>query len=329
MNETALTVSDAELLATGVQTLQIEAAGVAALRDRLGDGFVSAVRRILASDGRVVVTGLGKSGAIARKIASTLAGTGTPASFLHPTEAAHGDLGVLVSGDVLLVVSKSGVTDELATLLPAVRRIGAPIIAITGAPESPLARAADVALDASVKEEACPHDLAPTASSTAALAMGDAVAMAVMQARDMSPEDFARLHPGGALGRRLLWTVRDVMLTGAEVPRVAADDTLANAMMLIANQRGTVVVTDASGELGGVVTAGDLTRFAAKHREFLERQVHEAMNDDPKWTGPERRATDALASMEAHGIMAMPVLEGRFVVGIVHLHDLLRAGVRP
>ena len=329
MNETAPDVSDAELLATGIETLRIEAAGVAALRDRLGVAFVSAVRRILASDGRVVVTGLGKSGVIARKIASTLAGTGTPASFLHPTEAAHGDVGVLVSGDVLLVVSKSGVTDEFAALLPAVRSIGAPIIAITGAPESPLARAADVALDAAVKEEACPHDLAPTASSTAALAMGDAVAMAVMQARDLRAEDFARLHPGGALGRRLLWTVRDVMLTGAEVPRVAAVDTLARAMMLIANQRGTVLVTDANGELGGVVTAGDFTRFAAGHPEFLERQVHEAMNDDPKWVNPECRAAEALASMEAHGIMAMPVLEGRVVVGIVHLHDLLRAGVRP
>ena len=321
-------MSDAEILAAGTETLRIEAEGVAAVATRLGDDFVQATRSILACDGRVIVTGLGKSGLISRKIASTLASTGTPASFLHPTEAAHGDVGVLLPGDLLLVVSKSGANQELTTLVPAVREVGAPIIAICGTPGSPLTEMADVVLDSGVAEEACPHDAAPTASSTAALALGDALAIALMRARGLDAEDFARLHPGGALGRRLLWKVRDVMLTGDDVPIAGRSDPLSKAMLLIAHKRGTVVVTDDEGGLAGVLTAGDLTRFAGENPEFLSRRVDEAMNPDPLTVSEETRAAEALALMETRGIMALPVLAGPRVAGILHLHDLLRAGVQ-
>lgn len=328
MNDVTFVVTDEDLVATGVEALRIEAAGVAALADRLGESFVAAVRRILEGEGRVVVTGLGKSGVIARKLASTLSGTGTPASFLHPTEAAHGDVGVLVRGDVLIVVSKSGANEELTALFPAVRRIGVSLIAITGTLESTLGHSADIVLDAGVEEEACPHDLAPTASSTAAMALGDALAMALMRARDLGADDFARLHPGGALGRRLLLTVRDVMLSGAAVPCVGPGDVLEVAMGLVAHQRGTAIVTDERGMLAGIVTAGDLTRFAARNPDFLKMEVREAMNPEPKWVAPEIRAAEALVTMEEHGIMALPVVDDGIVLGILHLHDLLRTGVR-
>lgn len=317
---------DGELLSLARRTIEIEAEGVAALAGRLGEPFLEAVHRMLEARGRAIVTGVGKSGLVARKIASTLASTGSPALFLHPTEGAHGDVGVLVPGDVLLVVSKSGATAELTTLLPAVRRVGAPVIALTGTPASPLGRAADVVLDASVDEEACPYDVAPTASSTAALALGDALALALMRARGLDSEDFARLHPGGALGRRLLWTVRDVMVTGDEVPVCGPTEPLAGAMRRIAHQRGTVAVV--SGDrLVGVLTAGDLTRFASKHPDFLERPVSEAMTRDPRTAAPGERAAAALERMEEHGIMALPVVEDGEVLGMAHLHDLLRAGV--
>ena len=321
-------VDDDDILAIARRTIRIESAGVARVEHRLGPAFVEAVRRILSSPGRVIVTGVGKSGLVARKIASTLAGTGTPALFLHPTEAAHGDVGVVVRGDVLLVVSKSGRTGEVSTLLPAVREIGAPVIAIVGTPDSALARLADIVLDASVEEEACPYDLAPTTSTTAAIALGDAIAMALLHARGLDVHDFARLHPGGTLGRRLLWTVRDVMLTEGEVPRVGPESDLSEAMARIAHQRGTVCVIDGAGCLLGVVTAGDLTRFAATTRDFLSRPSTEAMNPHPRTAAPDERAAAALTRMETYGIMAMPVLDDDRVVGMVHLHDLLRSGVR-
>lgn len=318
--------SDRDLLEVGSDTLRIEAEGLRAVRGRLGAPFVAAVRRILASRGRVVVTGVGKSGLVARKIASTLASTGTPALFLHPTEAAHGDVGVLVPGDVLLVVSKSGATGELAALLPTVRTLEVPVIAITGSPRSALGRAASVVLDAGVPEEACPHDTSPTASSTAALALGDALAMALMRARGLDADDYARLHPGGAIGRRLLWTVRDVMVPGEDVPTVSPGAPLSEAMAAIAHRRGTVAVVE-DGGLVGVVTAGDLTRFAARHASFLERSTSEAMTTDPKTAGVDERAHAALGRMERHGVMALPVLEDGRLVGMVHLHDVLRAGL--
>lgn len=314
------------VLSRAREVLRIESASVAALGDRLGQEFVDAVDLILEVRGRLVVSGMGKSGVVARKLASTFSSTGTPAVFLHPAEGIHGDLGMLVEGDALLVLSKSGESDELLGLLPTVRRLGLPVIAMTSAVDSTLARSAAVVLDVGVVIEACPLDLAPTASSTAAMAMGDALAMALSDLRDFTAEDFARLHPGGELGRRLTWLVRDVMVRD-DVPSVRSTDTLDVATHAIAHQRGTVPVVD-DGRIVGIVTAGDLTRFAAAHPDFLTRRVDEAMNRSPKTVDEASLAVEAAASMRAHGIMALPVLSGEgALVGMVHLHDLLRAGV--
>ena len=315
-------------VARGRQVLEVEGRAVLALTGRLGDAFVDAVRCVLETSGRVIVSGMGKSGVVARKVASTLASTGTPALFLHPAEGAHGDLGLVVRGDVLVAISKSGETEELVALMPAVKRLEVPVVAILGSVDSTLGRHADVVLDASVSEEACPMDLAPTASSTAALAMGDALAMAVLDERGFGPDDFARLHPGGRLGRRLLWEVRDVMLDDpSEVPGVAPGAPLAETMRQIAHLRGTVPVIE-DGRVVGVVTAGDLTRFAETRDDFLERPTREAMSRDPEVIGPDALAAEAVRVMEEEGIMAMPVTdEDGALLGIVHLHDLLRAGI--
>lgn len=320
---------DGEILARGREVLRVEGESVLSLVERLDDDFVSAVRKILATAGRVVVSGVGKSGVVARKIASTLASTGTPALFLHPVEGAHGDLGLLVRGDLLVAVSKSGETKELAELLPAVKRLEIPVVVITGARDSTLSRHADVVLDASVDTEACPFDLAPTASSTAALALGDALAMALLGARGFDSEDFARLHPAGTLGRRLLWRVRDVMLDDpADVPSLGPDAPLSEAMHEIAFRRGTVPVVDGDRTVLGVVTAGDLTRYAEDRPDFLERPTREAMTTSPVLTGPDTLAAEAVRVMEEKGIMAIPVVDdGGTLLGIVHLHDLLRAGI--
>lgn len=322
-------MKDIEILDRGREVLRTEADSVRALVDRIGDAFVEAVHRIRDTEGRVVVSGIGKSGQVARKIASTLSSTGTPALFLHPAEGVHGDLGLMVRGDLLVVVSKSGETDELAEIMPAVKRLEIPVVAIAGRPDSSLVRHADIVLDASVSAEACPMDLAPTASSTAALALGDALAMAVLSLRGFGPDDFARLHPGGALGRRLLWRVSDVMLDDAdEVPSLGPDDTLRRAMHEIAHRRGTVAIVDDDRRVIGVVTAGDLTRFAEDRPDFLERPVRQAMTEDPFVVAPDDLAVEAVHTMEEHGIMALPVVTSeRALVGIVHLHDLLRAGV--
>ena len=315
------------ILTRAREVFRIESASVAALEERLDDGFLLAVELILGLKGRLVVSGMGKSGVVARKLASTFSSTGTPAVFLHPAEGIHGDLGMLVEGDALLVISKSGESDEILGLMPTVRRLGLPVIAMTSAVESALARDAQVVLDVGVVVEACPLDLAPTASSTAAMAMGDALAMALSDVREFTAEDFARLHPGGELGRRLTWLVRDVMVSD-DVPRVERGDSLAVATHAIAHQRGTVPVLDGEDRIVGVVTAGDLTRFAAAHPDFLSRTVEEAMNPSPKTVEEGALAVAAAASMREYGIMALPVLsEDGALVGIVHLHDLLRAGV--
>lgn len=320
--------SDGEILERAREVLRVEGEAVLSLVDRLGAPFSRAVRRIQEAEGRVVVSGLGKSGVVARKVASTLASTGTPAVFLHPVEGVHGDLGLVVRGDVLLLVSKSGETREITNLLPPVQRMGVPVLAITGAPASALARRADVVLDAGVSAEACPLDLAPTASSTAALALGDALAMTLLSERGFGAEDFARLHPGGALGRRLLWTVRDAMVDDPEeVPSVSPDAPLSEAMHEIAFRRGTVPVLDGDRRVVGVVTAGDLTRFAESHRDFLDRSTREAMTADAELAAPDTPASEVVGVMEEEGIMAMPVVDGEGrLLGIVHLHDLLRAG---
>lgn len=321
-------MNQAEILERGRQVLRVEGEAVLALEERLGEAFVEAVRLVLQTEGRVVVSGIGKSGMVARKIASTLASTGTPAVFLHAVEGAHGDLGLLVRGDLLLAVSKSGETEELAHLVPAVKRLEVPLVAITGTPDSTLGRHAAVVLDTSVPSEACPLDLAPTASSTAALATGDALAMALLAARGFDDRDFARLHPAGALGRRLLWRVEDVMVEDpSEVPSLAPDAPLSRAMHEIAFRRGTVPVVD-GGRVVGVITAGDLTRYAEEQPDFLQRPTREAMTGSPKVIGPEALAAEAVRVMEEEGIMAMPVVDDAGgLLGIVHLHDLLRAGV--
>lgn len=322
-------MSGDRILARGRQVLEVEGRAVLDLVDRLGDSFLAAVRRILETEGRVVVSGIGKSGVVARKIASTLASTGTPALFLHPAEGIHGDLGLLVRGDLLVAVSNSGESEELAELMPAVKRLEVPVVALTGDPDSTLGRHADVVLDSGVDAEAGPLELAPTASSTAAMAYGDALAVALLAARGFDARDFARLHPRGALGRKLLWTVRDVMLDDpSEVPSLPPDAPLSDAMHEIAFRRGTVPVVEGDRRVAGVVTAGDLTRYAEDHPDFLERPTREAMTPDPHVVAPDTLAAEAVRVMEEEGIMAMPVVDGdRVLLGIVHLHDLLREGV--
>jgi len=320
---------ESRIIERGREVLRIESESVASMAGRLGAPFVKAVETIGSISGRVVVTGIGKSGIVARKLASTFSSTGTPAIFLHPVEAAHGDVGMLVRGDLLLAISKSGEAAELESLMPVLGRLDIPVIALTAEPQSKLASRADLALDVSVQVEACPHDLAPTASSTAALAMGDALAMAVSEVRGFGPEDFARLHPGGDLGRRLTLTVRDVMVTADErVPKLPLDGHLAAAMHEIAHRQGTVPILDDASRVVGVITAGDLTRYADEHADFLSHSVDRAMNPTPKTIEPEQMATGALSQMQEYGIMAMPVVgpDGR-LLGMVHLHDLLRAGL--
>ena len=310
----------------GRQVLALEAREVSAAADRLGPAFGEAVRLLQAAKGRVIVAGVGKSGLIARKIAATLTSTGTPATFLHPVDSLHGDLGLVGPGDVAVLLSKSGATDELFGLVDQLKRMGVPIIALTGGRDSPLARAATVVLDAGVGEEACPETLAPTASTTVALALGDALAVTLLDLKGFRREDFAALHPGGALGRHLLLRVSDVMLT-KDLPTLAPDRPMRECVVLLAGRRGTVLVTDKKGSLLGVVTAGDLTRLMERNQHFLDVPVEQVMTRTPKSTTPEERAAAAVERMERHGIMALPVVDGgQKVVGIVHLHDLMRAG---
>ena len=311
------------------RVLELEGGAVLGLVDRIDDGFVRAVELLTGLEGRAIVSGVGKSGIIARKIAGTLTSTGTPAFFLHPVEGVHGDLGMVLRDDLVIVVSKSGESDELKDLLRVVKRLGVPVISLTGQPRSSLARHSDVALDVSVAEEACPHDLAPTTSTTAALAMGDALAIAVLLRKGFGPDDFAKLHPAGAIGRRLLVRVSDVMITDPEaLPTLPPSATLRQAMLEIAYKRGTVPIVDEERRVIGVVTAGDLTRYIDNREEFFQRPVSEAMNRNPKTVRADVLAAAAVYELERHGIMALPVVdEERRLQGIVHLHDLMRAGV--
>ena len=306
--------------------IRAEADAVSALESRLDDSFVAAVELIVLAPGRVIVSGIGKSGIIGRKLAGTLTSTGTPAIFLHPVDGLHGDLGIVGRDDVAILISKSGETSELAGLIEQLCRMGVGIIAMTGRTDSSLARAAQIVLDCSVTEEACPFDLAPTTSTTATLAMGDALAVALLERRGFTREDFARLHPGGALGRKLTLRVADVMLT-ADVPSLPTTATMREAVVQLAKRRGTVPILDADRRVVGVITAGDLTRLIEKTSNFLEIPVSQVMNRRPKLTRPDVLASAAVFEMEAHGIMAMPVVsENRVLDGIVHLHDLMRAG---
>ena len=315
------------ILAEGRRVLDTEARAVAELAPRLGEDFVEACRLLARAPGRIIVSGIGKSGIIARKIAATLTSTGTPASFLHPVEGLHGDLGIVGSDDVALLLSKSGETAELSGLVDYLLRTGVPIVAMTGRRDSSLARNAQVFLDCSVQEEACPMDLAPTTSTTVTLALGDALAVVVLQLKGFRPEDFARFHPGGSLGRKLTIRVRDVMVD-RDYPRVAPDVPMRDVVVPIAEQRGTVPVVDDGSRLLGVVTAGDLTRLIERNeRGWGDVPVGSVMTREPQTARAEERGSAVVHRMEERGVMAVPVInETGILIGVVHLHDLMRAG---
>jgi arabinose-5-phosphate isomerase len=316
-------------LALGRRVLEIEARAIDALAQRIDGGFLDALRLILACRGRLVVTGIGKSGHIARKIASTMASTGTPAFFVHAAEASHGDLGMIAAEDVLLAISYSGESEEVLRIVPLAKRHGARLIAMTGDAGSSLAREADVHLDAGVAEEACPLGLAPTASTTAALALGDALAVALLDARGFGAADFARSHPGGRLGARLLTHVRDVMRSGADVPRVATGARLTDALLeMTRGGMGMTAVVDAGGRVAGMFTDGDLRRLLDRAVDFRALAVRDAMTTEPRTIAPERLAVEAVEMMERHRInQLLVVAPERRLVGALNMHDLFRARV--
>ncbi len=311
------------------QVLNIEADAVRALVQRIDGNFSNALNLILACKGRVIVSGMGKSGHIARKIAATMSSTGTPAYFVHPGEASHGDLGMVTAQDVVIALSYSGESDELLTIVPAIKRQGAHLISITGNPKSSLALAADVHLDGSVTQEACPMGLAPTASTTAALALGDALAVALLDAKGFGEEDFARSHPGGSLGRRLLTHVRDIMHTGAGIPAVSESATLADAVLEISRKRlGMTAIVDGNNRLLGIYTDGDLRRTLEKKVDFSTTPVSSLMSRNPRSISPDAPAVDAVQLMEQHNISQLPVVDAdRNLVGALNMHDLLKAKV--
>lgn len=316
-----------QAIATGRRVLRLEREALAELEARLGEGFAKAVELVGTCPGRVIVSGVGKSGLIGRKIAATFTSTGTPATFLHPVEGLHGDLGIVGTSDVALLISKSGESEELLTLLDHLKRVGVRTIALTGAPNATLARECDAVLDACVREEACPHDLAPTTSTTAALAVGDALAVAVLERKGFRREDFARLHPGGSLGRKLLMRVRDLMET-QRLPLLPPNATMREAVVWLAERRGIVVVVTPDRQVAGVFTAGDLTRLLERTSDIFGIALESVMTRTPKVAVAEELASAVVYRMEQVGIMAMPVVDDKEqVVGVVHLHDLMRAGV--
>ena len=309
--------------------LSTEASAITALVPRLGETFTQACRLILECKGRLVVSGMGKSGHVGNKIAATFASTGTPAFFVHPAEASHGDIGMITAQDVVLAISNSGETDELVTILPVIKRLGIPMIALTGRADSTLGRAASVALDVSVETEACPLNLAPTASTTATLALGDALAVAVLEARGFTEDDFARSHPGGSLGRRLLLYVEDVMHTGKQLPLVTPDTLLREGLLEMSRKGlGMTTVVDEQNHLLGVFTDGDLRRTLDKQIDLRAALMGEVMTANPKRATTRMLAAAAVHVMETYKITALPVVdEHNVVVGALNVHDLLRAGV--
>jgi arabinose-5-phosphate isomerase len=320
----------ARVLALARGVLATEANAISALGARLGEPFVAAVALLLKCEGRVVVSGIGKSGHVARKLAATLASTGTPAFFLHPAEASHGDLGMVAPGDVVILLSNSGETDELVALTPHFKRRGARLLALTGSERSALAQAADVHLDAAVDVEACPLGLAPTASTTAALALGDALALALLDARGFSIEDFARSHPGGALGRRLLTHVRDVMRTGNELPKVAIAASLTEAVVEMSGKgMGMTAIVAADGRVEGIFTDGDLRRCLERLRDPGSVGIATVMTRAPRTIGPDRLAIDCVELMETPPKVTQLLVTDvhGVLVGALHLHDLFRARI--
>jgi arabinose-5-phosphate isomerase len=312
------------------KVLKIEADAVSALTEKLNSDFEKAVGIIYNSRGRVVVTGMGKSGLVGKKIAATLASTGTPAFFLHPAEASHGDLGMVTSDDVIIAISNSGETEELINLIPFLKRFNVGLISMTGNPESTLSKAADVSLDISVREEACPLGIVPTASTTAALAMGDALAVALLTKRGFKEEDFAFFHPGGSLGKKLFIKVKDLMHTGGALPLVSPDIPMIKATVEISSKRlGVTIVADSDNKFLGIITDGDLRRGIERWgKAFFDMKAGEVMTKNPKTISEEELAVKALSIMERHSItsLVVPDNEGR-AKGIIHLHDILKQGI--
>ncbi|MDI6752689.1 MAG: KpsF/GutQ family sugar-phosphate isomerase [bacterium] len=313
------------------QVLEIEAKAISRLMERIDRSFESAVRLILSGKGRVVVTGIGKSGIIGEKIASTLSSTGTPSFFLHPVNGIHGDLGMVTKDDIVIAISNSGATEEISQIIPSLKRIGVQIIALCGDPSSPLSKNADILLDVSVEKEACPLGLAPTASTTAALAMGDALAVALFKERGLTEDDFALLHPGGLLGKQLLLKVSDLMHTGDSLPKVLVSTPMRSAILEMSRKRlGLTVVTDFEGRLEGVITDGDLRRLIEKGKEnILQLPAKEAMTKNPKTIKKDVRALSALRTMEDFSITSLVIVDNnQRLEGIIHIHDILKAGLR-
>jgi len=318
-----------KLQSLGLAVINNEAAAVHKLADRISDDFSRACCYMLACEGRIVVTGMGKSGHICGKIAATLASTGSPAFFVHPGEASHGDLGMITEKDVVLALSNSGETSELLTIIPILKRLGAPLISLTGNPKSTLAREADVHIDVSVDQEACPLNLAPTSSTTAALAMGDALAIALLESRGFTEQDFARSHPGGSLGRRLLLHIEDVMHSGSELPIISEDASLRDALVEMTNKGlGMTAITDDQGRLAGIYTDGDLRRTLDRDVDIHHNEISQLMTRDCITARPEMLAAEGLQIMQENKINALLIVDdGEQLVGALNMHDLLRAGV--
>jgi len=328
-------MDSAKTLKRARDVLNIEAQGILSLVDRLDDNFVRAVDLLYGCKGKIVVTGLGKSGIIGRKIAATLSSTGTPSLFLHAGDATHGDIGMIVKGDIVLAISNSGETDEILKLIPAIKRLGIKLIVITGQPNSSLSRAADVILNATVKEEACPLGLSPTASTTAALALGDAVAVVLLEKNGFKEEDYAMRHPGGVLGRKLLLRVEDLMHRDSDLPLVRAKTSMKEAILVITSKRlGVTGVTDDRGNLVGAITDGDLRRGLQAHGDhFLTRRADAVMTRQPRSIEKDELASQALSRMEENiprpitSLFVVGKPGDTIPIGVIHLHDLLKAGI--
>ncbi len=327
--QSSATLNSLNLIDSAKEVFDIEANSVLKLKERLGDSFVKAVDIIYASKGKVVVTGMGKSGLIGRKIASTLCSTGTPAVFLHPAESTHGDSGIISRNDVVIAISNSGETSELLNLLPLILRFGVPLIGVTGGLNSTLAQKSDVVLDISVEKEACPLNKAPTASTTATLAMGDAIAVCLLKKRGFSYEDFLLYHPSGSLGKGILYRVDELMVKGDKLPLISQDVSFEDAIVFISEKRlGTALLIDKNSKLQGVLTDGDIRRAVIKHPDVSRLMVKDVMTKNPKTICADELCAKALAIMEKYSITSLAVVdENNVPIGLLHIHDLLRAGV--
>jgi arabinose-5-phosphate isomerase len=318
-----------DIIKQAKETLQIEAQAILSLINRIDESFIRAIEVLYSCKGRIIVTGMGKSGIIGKKIASTLASTGSPALFLHPAEAAHGDLGMVTREDVVIALSNSGETKELIELIPSIKRMGATIISLSGNPSSTLAKHSDIFINVFVEKEACPLGLAPTASTTAALAMGDALAVSLLKKRGFKEQDFASLHPGGSLGKRLLLTVKDIMHTGDQIPMVRQEVSMKYALFEITSKRlGLTLVVNDKQQLLGIITDGDLRRLIERQQNIWDIEAKDVMGKNPRTIKSSELSATAVAIMQQYSITSLAVIdEQNYVQGIIHLHDLLKAGI--